>query len=234
MIINEFRYPTQYPPDLKNVCTQACAPAINPCDFFIDNLKVNLSANHGCDRAEYDIYIKLWQRSEQLGKTVWRHLIRVNLNTFTHNRTIGGNNPALAEFTIPREAILEANAGKQETQNRDLCCFLDIAMLPCYHPNPSAQNGYHYGNPAPTTPPTLPYETEDNLFLPPVGQESLQLIQKVKGDDHSNIVRLSIQKESDGLIIIQNLTWNGATSVDLCKGLEEKQIKPSNPVYPVL
>lgn len=234
MIINEFRYPTQYPPNLKNVCTQACPEKINPCDFFVDNLKVNLSASHGCDRAEYDIYLKLWQRSTQLGKDVWRYLIRVNLNTFAHNRTIGGDNPALAEFIIAKEAILEANAGKEETQNRDLCCYLDMAMLPCYHPAPTSANGYHYGNPAPSAAPTLPYETADNLFLPPIGQESFQLIQKVSGDNHSNIVRLSIEKESDGLKIIENFIWNGSTSVDLCKGIQEKQPEPENPVYPVL
>ncbi len=229
MIINEFRKPTESAPDLYNICTQACPPLINPCDFFVEDLKVNLSANHGCDRAEYDIYLKSWKQSVDLGKSVWLYITSVNLNTFTHNRTIGGNNPALAEFTIPKETVIKANEGKAESRNRELCCYLDMYMYPGYHP------GNDSYKPS-TVAPTLPFENDENLWLPPVEREdkevaqTIQLQQKVGAGNHANIVKLTIVQGESGASLISNQTWNGEYSLDLCKGTVVQPQLPREPV----
>ncbi len=225
MIINEFRNPTETAPDLYNVCFEECPPVVNPCDFLVHDLAVNLSANHGCDRAEYDIYLKSWKQSTDLGKSVWIYITSVNLNSFTHNRTIGGGNPALAEFTIPKATVIKANEGKAESRNRELCCYLDMYMYPSYHPQ---NDSYKPSNGVPV----LPHENDSNLWLPPADgvQTTIQLNQKVSSGNHSNIVKLTIVQDETDLTLINNQTWNGEYSLDLCKGSIVVPQKPRIPV----
>ena len=78
MIIEEFREYQNNPPVLANFCSQDC---VNPCDNIYEPLRLELSANHACDDAEFDCYIKLFAESQDLLKNVWLYVTRLNFNT---------------------------------------------------------------------------------------------------------------------------------------------------------
>ena len=217
MIIEEFREYQNNPPVLANFCSQDCA---NPCDNIYEPLRLELSANHGCDDAEFDCYIKLFAESQALLKNVWLYVTRLNFNTSENG------NPALATINLTKSIVERANQGKAESRDRGVCCSLDIKMFGCHFPNSEPYN-------VPDNV-TLPFSTDTDVYLPPldVGEGTYALQNRNRERLHSNIVSTTIIRESDDVVLVKDKIWYGGLELDLCKELTDPG--DTGPVKPVL
>lgn len=210
MIIEEFKNYTDNPPVLKQICSIPCQ---NPCDNIYEPLLVTISANHGCDDAEFDCYIKLYEESIENGVDTWLYIKRLNLNTNDHNRTTG-NNPALESITLDQAIVDRANQGKGKTRERSLCCSLDIKLFGCHFPSQGP-----YSTEANSL--SLPFSTSDGIYLPPLGLSTYALQNRNTSRIHDNIIDTTITRISDGVVLAENVIWYGGLELDLCKALED-------------
>lgn len=217
MIIEEFREYQNNPPVLANFCVQDCQ---NPCDNIYEPLRLELSANHGCDDAEFDCYIKLFVESQALLKNVWLYVTRLNFNTSEKG------NPALNTINLTKSIVERANQGKGESRDRAVCCSLDLKMFGCHFPNSEPYNVA--GNVI------LPFSTDTDIYLPPlsVGEGTYALENRNRARIHSNILSTTIIRESDGVVLVKDKIWYGGLELDLCKELTDPG--DTGPVRPVL
>ena len=214
MIIEEFIPAARdEPPNILNICRQDCAPKINPCDNIYDALTVRCSAGraqgHICDDAIFDAYILLWEETQLRGKDVWEYVQKANFNNRRSGATI------TVSIELSTELVTRANGGKAE---RGDCCNLSLALFPSPYPSSIA----------------LPYEDERGIFVPPFGSDSYIVSGRRADRVHNNIVKTTVLRNSDGLILAPPFIWQGAGAIDLCVGLVPPEQPPENPVYPVI
>ena len=221
MIIEDFIPYPGTPPILANLCNQACQ---NPCDNIYEPLLISISASHGCDDAEFDCYIKLYEETIENNMETWLYIKRLNLNTNDHKRTTG-NNPAIESITLDQAIVNRANQGKGKTRERNLCCSLDIKLFACHYPSEAP---YESGE----TNLSLPFTTSDGKYLPPLGLSTYNLQNRNNTRVHDNIIDTTITRISDGVVLAQNVIWYGGIELDLCKELEDPG--DTGPVKPVL
>jgi hypothetical protein len=216
MIIEEFRQYQNNPPVLANFCSQEC---VNPCDNIYEPLRLELSANHGCNDAEFDCYIKLFAESQALLKNVWLYVTRLNFNTSEKG------NPALATINLTKSIVERANLGKAESRDRGVCCNLDIKAFGCHFPNSVPYNVSDQTI-------SLPFSTDTDIYLPPLEQETYILENRNRARIHDNIISTTIIRESDGVVLVDGKIWYGGLELDLCKELTNPG--DTGPVRPVL
>lgn len=208
MIIDEFIAYSGNPPPIENLCPEGCS---DPCSNIYEPLRVNLSASHGCNDAEFDCYIRLYQESIKRNKDVWLYITRLNLNTTDHNRP-DGDNPALAQFDLTADIVETANQGKEN--DRQLCCSLPLKLIACHFPGsePYFENGSV----------SLPLENSTDLYLPPLDSPNgIGLQNRNKTRIHTNIINTTVTRLSDGQILIPGTIWYGGIELDLCKALTD-------------
>lgn len=216
MIIEEFREYQNNPPVLANFCSQDC---VNPCDNIYEPLRLELSANHACDDAEFDCYIKLFAESQDLLKNVWLYVTRLNFNTSEKG------NPAKNTINLTKAIVERANQGKGESRNRGVCCSLDIKMFGCHFPNSVPYNVSDQTI-------SLPFITDTDMYLPPLGVQQKTLKNRNRERIHDNIVSTTIIRESDDVVLVKDKIWYGGLELDLCKELTDPG--DTGPVKPVL
>ena len=216
MIIEDFIPYPETPPILANLCNQDCE---NPCDNIYEPLRIELSANHGCDDAEFDCYIKLFAESRAILKNVWLYVTRLNLNTSEKG------NPAKSTIRLTQDIVERANQGKGESRNREVCCSLDIKMFGCHFPNSVPYNASDQTI-------SLPFSTDTDIYLPPLKQETYILANRNRARLHDNIVSTTIIRESDDVVLVKDKIWYGVLERDLCKELTDPG--DTGPVRPVL
>lgn len=217
MIINEFRNIPEDPFTLLNICRK-CGPKINPCDNIYEALTVNVSAGpaqgHSCNRAIFDAFILDYLQTQELGKNVWRYIRRTNFN----NRPppAGQGSQVTYDIELTQELVQTVNAGKE---GRESCCILDLKLVPGPWPAPI----------------TLPYESVEptvegmeafgnGIYLPPIGQESIQIGTRTARSVHNNIVRTTITRVSDGVVLATPFQWQGEQPINLCLGFDDPDL----------
>ena len=217
MIIEEFRNPQEDPFSLLNICAE-CGPKINPCDNIYEALTVRVSAGpaqgHRCNRAIFDAFILDFLQTQERGKPVWRYIRRTNFNN--NPPPPGQGNQVEYDIELPQELVESVNAGKQGREN---CCLLDIKLVPGPWPSPI----------------TLPYEAEEvtevgmtefgtDIYLPPLGQDSMILATRTGLSVHNNIVNTAVFRTSDTVLLAPPFTWQGQKPIDLCVGFDNPDL----------
>jgi hypothetical protein len=216
MIIYEFKYPAQNPPDLLNVCTQDCPPPIDPCNNIYEALTVECNAGpaqgHTCNDALFDAYILDFPATTEKGKNVWIYLQRTNFNNAAGS---GQSGQVYHTIKISKEIVEQANRTKDE---REECCNLNLTLIAA--PFPTAL--------------TLPYEADNEIYMPPIGSDAYTVGPRQRARVHNNIVSTKVMRDSDGLVLSPTFIWQGVTPIDLCIGLEGPgAARPDNPIFPV-
>jgi len=201
------------------------------CRNIYEALEITIQASediegHSCNDAEFDVYIKWFEESEKRGKNVWIFVDRVNFNN-------GSSNPGEAHAAVcdngnygyessgclitktiilSQELVEIANKGKDFSNDRRVCCALDLTLIGSHFPNTQP---YFSGEQNPT----LPLEVSSNVYLPPIGEQTWTLYPRTTTRVHENVTMTSIIRISDGYLIRPASLWYGADVLDVCQGL---------------
>ena len=219
-------------PTATATLTRTPTPSVlDLCRNIYEALEITIQASediegHSCNDAEFDVYIKWFEESEKRGKNVWIFVDRVNFNN-------GRDNPGEAHAAVcdngkygyessgclitktiilSQELVEIANKGKDFSNDRRVCCALDLTLIGSHFPNTQP---YFSGEQNPT----LPLELSSDVYLPPIGEQTWTLYPRTTTRVHENVTMTSIIRISDGYLIRPASLWYGADVLDVCQGL---------------